>query len=1019
MSLDNVQFKVSYDGDGSQKDFDFPNVRILAEGDLTVIIRDALNNETVLTLDVDYTVSGVNEAAGGTVTCAVAPGATDEIHIIRLMDLKQFLELQADGAIPSSALEQTLDRIVMMMQQVSGKTDRAVMLTLTTALDEIYLPDPETNAGKYLKFKADGTGMEAAEFQSAGSVQVSALGQTLIIKATAGEMRSVLGLGTAATRDTGTAAANVPLISDLGGAALKDTGTAAGEVPTNADLGTAAYETAGTFGKTLMGEASAASARASLSLGSAATADVGTGANDVPSVSLLGEFAFLALAEAPGGFPYLAGLDLAVNETDAEHDIDILKGVTQEEGGALTLKLTTTLTKQIDAAWAQGTGAGGMFAGTVAADTWYHVHLIRNDSTTDIDAGFDTDLAAVNKPAGWSSYRYLGSVLTDSSANILDFVSAGGGGGGSWPGSSFGATLVKATTSTAARSVLELGTAALLDAGTGAGEAVQLDGSSKLPAVDGSQLTGLTSWPGSDFGATLVKATTSTAARSVLELGTAALLDAGTGANDVPSMTLMGEFAFIDRAEAPAGFPFIVGLELGVNETDPDHDIDILKGVAREEGGIDTLKLTGTFRKRIDAVWAAGSGSGGMFTGTVEANTWYHVHLIRHDASGDIDAGFDISLTAANKPSGWGSYRWIGSVLTDANANILDFTSANDVLPGLGAKGYLIAGTGSGYAALPAPATDNLSLVSDATQAEGLAWKEFFASGTIPITTFGRSLIDDVDAAAGRTTLGLGSAATANVGTGANDLPSVTMLGTAAFEDAGTFGKTLMGEATATAARSDLGLGSAATANVGTGANDLPSVALLGTAAFEDAGTFGITLMGEATAASARADLGLGSAATANVGTGANDVPSVTLLGTAAFKDTGTADAEVPLNSNTQGWELFFVMPGSMAAATFVLPPFPMAMSLTITKAWANAKAAPTGATLIFDINIGGTSIWDSTPANRIQIDPGATAGTQSSFDTTAIAPGDLLTIDVDQIGATVEGADVTVALSGTKKLNA
>ena len=50
---------------------------------------------------------------------------------------------------------------------------------------------------------------------------------------------------------------------------------------------------------------------------------------------------------------------------------------------------------------------------------------------------------------------------------------------------------------------LTLGTAATKNVGTGAGQVVQLDGSAKLPAVDGSQLTGLVSAPvASVFGLT-------------------------------------------------------------------------------------------------------------------------------------------------------------------------------------------------------------------------------------------------------------------------------------------------------------------------------------------------------------------------------------------------------------------------------------------------------------------------------------------------------------------------------------
>lgn len=83
-----------------------------------------------------------------------------------------------------------------------------------------------------------------------------------------------------------------------------------------------------------------------------------------------------------------------------------------------------------------------------------------------------------------------------------------------------------------------------------------------------------------------------------------------------------------------------------------------------------------------------------------------------------------------------------------------------------------------------------------------------------------------------------------------------------------------------------------------------------------------------------------------------------------------------------------------------------------IVKAWAAAKTGPTGADLIFDVNIAGTSIWNATQANRVKIVAGATTGNQTSFDTTTFAAGDLLTIDVDQVGSTIAGQDITVMLS-------
>lgn len=52
------------------------------------------------------------------------------------------------------------------------------------------------------------------------------------------------------------------------------------------------------------------------------------------------------------------------------------------------------------------------------------------------------------------------------------------------------------------RTNLGLGTAAVLDVGTTANKVVQLDASAKLPAVDGSQLTGISSGGGATGGGT-------------------------------------------------------------------------------------------------------------------------------------------------------------------------------------------------------------------------------------------------------------------------------------------------------------------------------------------------------------------------------------------------------------------------------------------------------------------------------------------------------------------------------------
>lgn len=118
---------------------------------------------------------------------------------------------------------------------------------------------------------------------------------------------------------------------------------------------------------------------------------------------------------------HIAGLVLSNDAGDATHDVNITAGEATDSTDSYILKLTSEITKQIDATWAAGDDAGGMFTGSVAADTWYHVFLIRKDSDGTIDAGFDTSISAANIPTGYTAYRRIGSVLTDGSSLVLAF----------------------------------------------------------------------------------------------------------------------------------------------------------------------------------------------------------------------------------------------------------------------------------------------------------------------------------------------------------------------------------------------------------------------------------------------------------------------------------------------------------------------------------------------------------------------------------------------------------------------
>lgn len=78
----------------------------------------------------------------------------------------------------------------------------------------------------------------------------------------------------------------------------------------------------------------------------------------------------------------------------------------------------------------------------------------------------------------------------------------------------------------------------------------------------------------------------------------------------------------------------------------------------------------------------------------------------------------------------------------------------------------------------------------------------------------------------------------------------------------------------------------------------------------------------------------------------------------------------------------------------------------------ASVNTAPAGASVIVDVNLNGTSIF-TTQANRPTIVAGANTGlaTLGAGTTTAIATGQYLTVDVDQIGSTTAGADLSVVI--------
>jgi len=121
-----------------------------------------------------------------------------------------------------------------------------------------------------------------------------------------------------------------------------------------------------------------------------------------------------------------------------------------------------------------------------------------------------------------------------------------------------------------------------------------------------------------------------------------------------------------------AGSRLKYGMDISNNGSDSNNDIDITAGTCVDATGV-TFMTGGAMTKRLDASWIAGTNQGGLFSGSKANSTWYAVFAIKKDSDSSIDYGFDTSVTAANKPTGYTYYRRIGYIMTDGSGNILQF----------------------------------------------------------------------------------------------------------------------------------------------------------------------------------------------------------------------------------------------------------------------------------------------------------------------------------------------------------
>jgi len=94
---------------------------------------------------------------------------------------------------------------------------------------------------------------------------------------------------------------------------------------------------------------------------------------------------------------------------------------------------------------------------------------------------------------------------------------------------------------------------------------------------------------------------------------------------------------------------------------------------------------------------------------------------------------------------------------------------------------------------------------------------------------------------------------------------------------------------------------------------------------------------------------------------------------------------------------------------------FRMPCAVTLTAVRASVTTAPTGSTLVVDINEAGASILSTKLSIDASEKTSTTAATPPVISDSALADDAEMTIDIDQIGSTIAGTGLKVTLIGTR----
>jgi len=473
MTVSSTTTKVSLLGNGTTHSFGY-TFKIFADTDLVVIIRSATGTETTKTLNTHYVVTGAGSDSGGNVLFKFNTGNSSDAHfsntdhrpqsgetvvIKRVLTLTQGTDYVANDPFPAESHETALDRLTFITQQLAEETGRSLKLSQTNTIATAEFTVGATDrANKILGFDTNG---DLAIFQEIGTFKGTDTTTTTadyierdIVKSTStSELNNVyIALQNSSS---GTALTNTnfwALLVDAVSAATSATNAAASAATALSHKNDA--ETAKTAAET-------AETNAATTLTTFQNQYHGASSSDPTSNLDVGDLYF----NTTDGDMRVYNGSAFINVVTAIGNLaNVVEDSTPQLGGNLDTNgndIVTASNANLDLA-PNGTGAVVVRGNTNPGSVIFNCEANTHGQTVKAQPHSASVTNTLTLPAG-GNQEIVGTTATQTLTNkSID-----------------GAQLTGSVAT------------ARLDTGTSANQIVTLDGSAKLPAVDGSQLTNL------------------------------------------------------------------------------------------------------------------------------------------------------------------------------------------------------------------------------------------------------------------------------------------------------------------------------------------------------------------------------------------------------------------------------------------------------------------------------------------------------------------------------------------------